>query len=404
MSSSIENLTLRLLWPNAAILPVNLSPPTAFTSDDWQKIDTMAGQYRLRPLLHHHATGADWNAAVPAPIRAKWQAAADTSLRKFLTQKATLQIIEHLFHQAGIEAVILKGGDLCNRGWLNPTLRPMRDLDILVDTDQAQIAHKLLREHNFIGQDTFESHGGKHLPPLISNKTGTYIEIHTKIFDTANTAELAQERFFRQTAWLRKSPRITSPSQQHMMMHVFDSSDLLLHIIMHGVMDHKFNTGLLLMLDITTLADQSDMNWPQFWQSATAIGAVRPCQLALSLAQNLQPELKVDWLDHAPKSITPMILNHCFSLMMRDEQQHKSMGWITKLASWPIHTWPKNIRESIQQRQVSDKAKTVLADNQPHISANNIFSRGRQFLKEICDSESRTYLTQSRSISKWLKS
>ncbi|HEY5615363.1 MAG TPA: nucleotidyltransferase family protein, partial [Bacteroidota bacterium] len=54
------------------------------------------------------------------------------------------------FHERGIKTMILKGADLATRHYKDIGLRPMNDIDILVETERAQEALEIIQRAGFV--------------------------------------------------------------------------------------------------------------------------------------------------------------------------------------------------------------------------------------------------------------
>lgn len=85
---------------------------------------------------------------------------------------------------AGIRPVLLKGLAAAGSLYDPPSLRPMRDLDILVREDELDRAESALRAGGFrvsAGSPTIDFDRHHHLPPLFHQATGACVEVHHRI-------------------------------------------------------------------------------------------------------------------------------------------------------------------------------------------------------------------------------
>ena len=186
---------LDLLWP----LPDGVGPDVAALSPStWHVIDHCARQHRLRPLLHARAKQCeDWSA--PADITRKWQAVHRRSALRALAQRAELQRIGGLFAQAGLHATLLKGGAIVGTGTIDPALRPLRDLDLLLAEDDLGPAHRLLLAAGYTGVQADFDREAKHLP-LLTSPAGVHVELHGRLIDTPQTGRAQAEARWRRAA------------------------------------------------------------------------------------------------------------------------------------------------------------------------------------------------------------
>ena len=110
---------------------------------DWQDMLTRAEAQGIAPLLHWHLQPLD--TGIPAQFR---RGIRLLYLRHQHTAGAYARVLREvldLLGQAGIEALVLKGAALRHTVYPEIGLRPMRDIDLLLNRDQAQPAQDLLK-------------------------------------------------------------------------------------------------------------------------------------------------------------------------------------------------------------------------------------------------------------------
>lgn len=82
---------------------------------------------------------------------------------------------------------LLKGISLCEQEYPAPHLRPMRDVDLLVDRAAVPEAEEVLRrlgyEREASGQSYEEHH---HVAPFVHPRTGVWVEVHHRLFRPAS--------------------------------------------------------------------------------------------------------------------------------------------------------------------------------------------------------------------------
>ncbi len=296
-------------------------------STDWAEIDRIAGQHRLRPLLHHRAERGDLSA--PPEIAAAWAAAQRRSALRALRQRGELARLGKLLGAAGLDAVVLKGGAFVWRGWTDPALRPLRDLDLLLTSEAAMEAHELLRGQGFVQvEGTGE---GKHLPGLVAPGSQVLVELHTRLFDTPSPAWAAREAAFRAEAL------VGAPAGEG--IGALADTDTLLHVILHAVLDHQLNTGPLLLFDLALLIRHGAIDWARFWRLAERAGGVRAAQLALALAARVEPALAIDWRGHEPGDLPPETLRDAAQLMLVDGERRSELGLAGRIARLGRGAW-----------------------------------------------------------------
>lgn len=137
---------LQELLLKAALLP---GDQAVHAWEQWERslvFDALEGCSReLLPLLHRNLR----KIGIGHPLMERFK-----GIHKFTWYKNQLKLNKtatwlRSFHDAGIETMILKGAALVSLHYDSYGLRPMRDVDVLVRTDQALAAMSLLKELGF---------------------------------------------------------------------------------------------------------------------------------------------------------------------------------------------------------------------------------------------------------------
>lgn len=304
----------------------------------WHALDRQAGQHRLRPLLHSRAAQGAW--AVPPDLALRWKASHLRSARRALDQKVALARIGKSFARGGVAAAVLKGGAFIWSGAIDPAMRPMRDLDLLVKPADADAATGLLAALGFV-VDLQSRPSDKHLPAMTDGKT--VVELHLHIFDTHDDEGVRREQAFIERAWQRAVPGPVPG------MQMFCPTDTLLHVMLHSVLDHQFNNGPLLLVDMPALAPAGAIDWALLWQEAECLSVTRACQLALMLGQKLCG-LAVDWQGRPPLNLGERELEQVMRLMLVDTTYRSATGWPAQLLRLAPHRWPAQVAAMVRRR------------------------------------------------------
>ncbi len=304
----------------------------------WHALDRQAVQHRLRPLLHSRSAQGAW--AVPPDLAEAWQASHLRSAQRALGQKPALARIGKSFARAGVTAAVLKGGAFVWSGAIDPAVRPMRDLDVLVKPADAEVAAELLAALGYV-VDPQSRPSDKHLPAMTDGKA--VVELHLHIFDTHDDAETLREQAFIERAWRRA---VAGPVPG---MQMFCPTDTLLHVILHAVLDHQFNNGPLLLVDMPALAAAGAIDWALLWQEAESLGVTRACQLALMLGQTVCG-LAVDWQGRPPLNLGERELEQVMRLMLVDTTYRSATGWPAQLLRFAPHRWPAQVAAMVRRR------------------------------------------------------
>jgi hypothetical protein len=331
---------LTLLWSKeakAALLATGLG------AEDWKALSRQAAQHRLRPLLHHRSAAGSW--PVPPDLALQWEASYNRAALRALGQRAVLTRIGAAFAAAGVRAAVLKGGAFVWSPGFDPALRPMRDLDLLIAPEEVSRVVAILTEAGFSGGGTELEESGKHLPAMTSSKVT--VEPHLHLFDTYDDQAANRERQFIARAWQRAEPAVVPG------ISALCPTDTLLHLILHAVLDHQFNNGPLLLEDLQTMTRSGRIDWALFWEEAVQLDAVRACQLALGVAQELAG-IVVDWRGHSPGDLGTERVEQVARLMLIDMNRRSAVGWPGQLLRLPLRRWPGQLLTMLRRRRQRD--------------------------------------------------
>lgn len=277
--AALKHVLLDLL---STARPVAKSRIDLLSDANWQAMAGIAKQHRIGPMLHHTIKAQNLGGSVPADIRMQWAAAYRKSAFRYLSFCKTLVRLNTVLEKANIPFAALKGAWLSRYAYDDPVLRPMRDIDIIVEPSAALSVYALLEKNGFarIEEYPMPLEGAldyaKHLPAMRCDETGAQIELHTRLMSVP-VKTTAKGNFEDVSALLsRRKYRDEVP--------YLSPTDTLLHLIIHAAYDHQFNNGPLTFTDIALLLERSTIDWSLFWTMAKAGNWVRGCLIIFELA------------------------------------------------------------------------------------------------------------------------
>jgi hypothetical protein len=378
----------------------------------WQTLLTMARQHRMEPMLHWQLRHRHNHVAVPVAIRTHLANCHKRSTLRSLRLQAELLRIHRLLEAAGIAHIALKGAFLAFFAYPQSGLRPMRDLDILVPVDCALRAFQLLLD---AGLERMEATPGepetwmlehRHLPPLQTAQR-IIIELHTSLYDPVNISgghpvELTTDLWSRATQASIAGENIAYLS----------SSDLLLHLIVHSIYQHRLDNGPLVLSDVAYLLHKQTIDWPLFWVLAEK-GGYRPgCLLLLKVAEADYPSLAIEWPattsdDRMPSAV---LIESTRLLILRDFESRNSTYLRRaiqgdKSLSGKIRLLARKLFPSRQQLfKQHGRSPGVLGLPGIYLRQWQWVLRQRlpQYLKSVCLPRLRSEISQLAELDKWL--
>ncbi|GAB3430719.1 nucleotidyltransferase family protein [Massilia solisilvae] len=288
----LQSLLLDLLSP---VRPIDLALLRSLDQRDWSSLLEMTRQHRVGALLHWQAK----RRKLPLPVAVLEQLArvAKQQAMRSLVLQRQLMLISRMLRQAGIPFAALKGSYLALLAYTEPQLRPLRDIDILVPRAQALRAYEILLDNGLTRHPAYQGDPAtaletvKHLPALRTASGRISVELHARLFEPELLKDGQPDPADTDQFWDRC---IAVPVAGDTI--TFESpTDLLLHLIVHAVLDHKFNNGPLLLSDLAFLMASQPIDWPLFWTLANEGDYTRGCILALKLVERYWGEQPIAW-------------------------------------------------------------------------------------------------------------
>ena len=284
---------------------------------DQEALLNLATEHRMLPMLYWRLQHERKSIDVPDWIQKKLQNQFRKQNVLALKWQHELFHIHHIFKQSNIPYLALKGAYLAVHAYPQPGLRPLRDLDILVHKEQVFFAYQKLLSEGLnplvtLGHDlTAVAQARHHLPPLQSQQ-GIHVELHLRLHSPVKNpgvADLAES----EGLWRRS----IYPTTATVPIPYMSPTDLVLHMIVHGTFDHKFDNGPLLLSDLAYLLQTHTINWPLFWSLAESTHTTSGCILALHMLEYYFGKQDISW--PRPVGYKPAALvEHTAALMLRD--------------------------------------------------------------------------------------
>jgi hypothetical protein len=261
-------LAVRARWasrPEHRLLAAAAVPGARRTGDDafdagairWSYLVEVARRHRLDPLLSRWLDH-DGRDCAPGPVvETLREARLGTSARNLFLQ-AELRRIATALAERGIPSLALKGAALVETTYGDASLRPMRDLDILVpepDIARAEAAIHALGYLSTPWRPADELDGVRHgpryaYPLLVRDRPPTGVDLHRRL--AGDLPKLALDDFWERSRESDRGPyRVPSPE------------DLLLHAGIHFFKDRMVeSTGSLGQLaDVAWIVDRHELDW-----------------------------------------------------------------------------------------------------------------------------------------------
>jgi hypothetical protein len=167
---------------------------------------------------------------------------------------------------------LLKGISICDQYYPEPHLRPMRDIDLLVEETNLPVVESLLyklgyRQQSHNSPEYYETH--HHLMPFVHPQRGVWVEVHRRLF-SANTRVGTDKVFGGDHLKTQLRP---SAFHGRQITRLSDALQIV-YIASHWASDLKCRGGMVAMLDLIYLLKntQEEVRWEQIldWLDGTA--------------------------------------------------------------------------------------------------------------------------------------
>jgi hypothetical protein len=288
--------------------------------DDWATLMGMVGQHRLGPYMYWRLTRELDGRTVPQSVHAQLETEFRASVLRSLTLQRELFKLHRILADAGVPYIALKGAYLAYHCYPHAAMRPMRDVDILVPDDQVLDVFNLLLDHGY--QQATNQQGNldtwlqakKHLPPLFSPFGKKMIELHNRLSMPDPRGGNQALPSTDEGLWSRRIYCELAGSS----IPFLSPTDLLLHLCVHAVYDHKFDNGPLTISDLSLLIGKQDIDWQLFWQLAADGGWSKGCLLILKMTEHFDGRLDIRWPGDDVESPTEELVQTSCRLVLRD--------------------------------------------------------------------------------------
>ncbi|WP_374405285.1 nucleotidyltransferase family protein [Pelagerythrobacter sp.] len=249
--------------------------------DGRDALAALAHQHRCAPYLAY-ALDRRGDVDMPDSLRV----IRDRSVFQALKIGRECVQIHEMFVDAGIAHVFLKGVPLAFRDYPASWMRPMRDIDVLIEPERLHDAYALLHDKGgsldrfaHVPPDIVED--GKHLPPIHSPNRILPVELHYRMISPKVSLPSTVLQSIEQDVWEARNVVHVGKAE----LPVPRTELLLAHLIVHGMLDHELNNGPLFITDIVQFMRSNQLDRAK-WDRVVERFHLRP---AVELAASILP-------------------------------------------------------------------------------------------------------------------
>ena len=318
----------RLLFMTAAATPDRVAVQQALSDGvDWEKLCSLAFDERATPILLRQLNGAGTATEVGYQ---RLRELATLSVMEMLQLEEMLRQTLDFLAQNGIEAMLLKGAGLAYTAYQSFADRPMGDIDLLIQPEDAARAWSLLRTRGWTPAPVLGTpkgyEGHHHLPPLFHETASCRLEIHDKILSGEHPFRFSTHTFWQSAKRLTVNGRaMTVPDRVHQMWHT----------CVHFAWSHSMKWGAWRALrDIEAISTGEPFNWSGFVHFARETRAATCCYWTLRIARQVVGAVVPDDVLASlrppyPEIVAVILERHFVSNLLLSEKRCPSV-WLTE--------------------------------------------------------------------------
>jgi len=250
-------------------------------STEWEALVVWACRHEFGPLIHHHLESRVKDCVPPPAVNIRLQCTRYVAQAVSLVREQVWVELLKALETADIHVLLLKGAALAYTVYPDPVLRPMGDIDLLLDRRDLSQASAVLRGLGFYPRPEPQ----QRINPFNKNWTGelSFCREHQGM---VMSVDLHWELFT--IEWLRRIMKVDVKAMwEHaipvqlgqIIAHTLLYEDMLVHVCLH-ISLHGF-THLRGYVDILQLLEYGDLDWTLFLQRAQESGLRVACYFPL---------------------------------------------------------------------------------------------------------------------------
>jgi hypothetical protein len=260
---------------------------SSISADLWPLITTQAIEHGLAPLLLYRIREIAFDPPEADLARLR-RSASQTAARYTLLEKSQAAL-EKVLHESNIHTLWLKGMALAQTLYPDPSLRPMNDLDVLVQPSQRSHALKIVQAQGYqysrspkflfsAGDEHFKNY--THHDYLVGGPSQAIVlELHHRLLGTDDALlSLKDMEWFWENTESAHTPLIG--------FKTLSSTACLIYLCAHAELQHH-DFRLLRYLDLHLLVTCASLDWQVILERAVALRWTFAIERALQTCVNL---------------------------------------------------------------------------------------------------------------------
>lgn len=271
------------------------SEPASLSVEDesalaWPELVEAARRHRLGPLVLEGARRS--GLSLPAPVESSLTNDHSRELARTAVQLHELDVIAGTAATTDRRLALLKGAWSATTLYAHPGLRPMADLDLLVDETSMDAWSASLRELGYEPRDVAD-----HATLFAHRGRGVYVELHHALTSCAGFLGVSTDRILDRS--------VPMAGYDHPAVRTLAIEDHLLHLTLHAAFQHGMRQAAINAWDVHLLSGRPDLDPGVFLERADQ----RPLRAfvygGLALAEHVFPHPRLTRLRESLKASVP---------------------------------------------------------------------------------------------------
>ncbi len=211
-----------------------------------------------------------------------------TAVHNLLLRQELRKTFEAL-REEGIPALALKGVVMAYTTYPDPSLRPMSDVDLLVPPGKREEALRVLRTLGYEFPESVLATNRDHnwrlganqefAPPLRLRASPVLLEVHSQLECSEPLFPMSVQEYWSRSILV---------DLKGLTVRTLCPEDFLFHLCLHQSRSHRFEKGLLPLVDLKLLLDsRPHWNWPGIAERSLRCGCATWMYLTLEVARDL---------------------------------------------------------------------------------------------------------------------
>lgn len=267
---------------------LNTDPPAgdlvealALDEAQWKSVVALAVDERVHTYLYYNLQRLGVLSALPEPLYRQLHASYMGNVAR---NRVLLHYVEQIltaFAARDLPVIVLKGTYLVDQVYPTPGARAVGDTDLLLPPDRIAEAVAVLESLDYVGSEPFSPTFltvDKHLG--IYRRAGHLVELHFELMDPHKPMPVPVDEI-----WQRAVPATVSGCP----VLVLGPEDQLLHLCIHGTLQHQLNFDMRFLTDIVAYSQYAaqQLDWSALVARTLHMRWGHSVWLALMLASRL---------------------------------------------------------------------------------------------------------------------